>query len=111
MLRAAFKKESLESAITLRNTSDGLRMLSALCTLLNIQYGNDNFKPIMKESFHKITHTNNSVTEKLFEDDLQKKIKDVSKSRKISISNFDDKPSGSGFRGGLSSNLNRNTIL
>jgi hypothetical protein len=28
----------------------------------------------MKESFNKITHTNNSVTEKLFEDDLQKKI-------------------------------------
>jgi hypothetical protein len=40
-------------------------MLSAMCTLLN-QYGKDNFKPIMKESFNNITHTNNSVTEKLF---------------------------------------------
>jgi hypothetical protein len=49
----------------LRKTSDGLRMLSAMCTLLN-QYGKDNFKPIMKESFNNITHTNNSVTEKLF---------------------------------------------
>jgi hypothetical protein len=110
ILKAAFKKESFEPAKNLRKTSDGLRMLSALCTLL-IQYGKDNFKPIMKESFNKITHTNNSVTEKLLEDDLQKKIEDISKSRKISISNFDDKPSGSGFRGSFSSNLNRNTIL
>jgi thymidine kinase len=43
----AFKKESFEPAKNLRKTSDGLRMLSALCTLLN-QYGKDNFKPIMK---------------------------------------------------------------
>lgn len=50
----------------------------------------------MKES--KITHTNNSVIEKLFGDDLQMKIEDISKSGKISISNFDDNPSGSGFR-------------
>jgi hypothetical protein len=76
ILKAAFKKESFEPAKNLRKTSDGLRMLSALCTLL-IQYGKDNFKPIMKESFNKITHTNNSVTEKLFEDDLQKKIEDI----------------------------------
>jgi hypothetical protein len=48
-----------------------------LRTLLN-QYGKDNFKPIMKESFNNITHTNNSVTEKLFGDDLQKKIEDIS---------------------------------
>jgi hypothetical protein len=34
---------------------------------------------------------NNSVTEKLFGDDLQKKIEDISKLRKIIISNFDDK--------------------
>jgi hypothetical protein len=69
-------------------------MFSAMCTLLN-QYGKDNFKPIMKESFNNITHTNNSVTEKLFGDDLQKKIEDISKLRKIIISNFDDKLSGS----------------
>ena len=65
----------------MRKTSDGLRMLSALCTLLN-QYGKDNFKPIMKESFKKITHTNNSVTEKLFGDDLQRKIEQKGEGRK-----------------------------
>ena len=85
----------------MRKTSDGLRMLSAMCTLLN-QYGKDNFKTIMKESFNNITHTNNSVTEKLFGDDLQKKIEDISKLRKIIISNFDDKLSGSRVRGGFS---------
>jgi hypothetical protein len=71
-------------------------LLSTLPRLLWESLDFDNF---MKESFNKITHTNNSVTEKLLEDDLQKKIEDISKSRKISISNFDDKPSGSGFRG------------
>ena len=95
MRKATLKKESFEPAKNLRKTSDGLRMLSAMCTLLN-QYGKDNFKPIMKESFNNITHTDNSVTEKLFGDDLQKKL------RKIIISNFDDKLSGSCVRGGFS---------
>ena len=81
ILKAALKKESFEPAKNLRKTSDGLRMLSALCTLLN-QYGKDNFKPIMKESFKKITHTNNSVTEKLFGDDLQRKIEQKGEGRK-----------------------------
>lgn len=53
----------------------------------------------MNGSFKKITYTNNSVTDRLFGDELQKKIE--VKIRKISISNFDDKPSGSGFRGGF----------
>jgi hypothetical protein len=56
ILKATLKKESFEPAKNLRKTSDGLRMLSAMCTLLN-QYGKDNFKPIMKESFNNITHT------------------------------------------------------
>ena len=112
ILKATLKKESFEPAKNLRKTSDGLRMLSAMCTLLN-KYGKDNFNPIMKESFNNITHTNNSVTEKLFGDDLQKEIEDISKVRKIIISNFDDTLSGScvrggfsGFRGGFSLILN-----
>jgi len=82
----------MNSLVLISDFRDGLRMLSASCTLLN-QYRKDNFKPIMKGSFKKITYTNNSVTDKLFSDELQRKIEDISKSRKISISNFDDKPS------------------
>ena len=36
ILKAAFKKESFEPAKNLCKTSDGLRMLSALCTLLTL---------------------------------------------------------------------------
>jgi hypothetical protein len=80
-------------------------MLSAPCTLLN-KNRKDNFKPITKGSFKKITYTNNSVTDRLFSDELQKMIE--VKIRKISISNFDDKPSGVALEVVFSSTRNKN---
>jgi hypothetical protein len=80
-------------------------MLSALSPLLN-KNRKDNFKPITKGSFKKITYTNNSVTDRLFSDELQKMIE--VKIRKISISNFDDKPSGVALEVVFSSTPNKN---
>jgi thymidine kinase len=41
ILKATLKKESFEPAKNLRTTSDGLRMLSAMCTLNKLSRLND----------------------------------------------------------------------
>lgn len=96
ILKAAMKKATFEPTKNLRKTTDGIRMLAASYTQLN-QYRKDNFKPVLTGKFKKLAYSSNLVTDKLFGDDLQKKIEDIQKSRKISISGFDEKPSGSGY--------------
>jgi hypothetical protein len=56
------------------------------CSQYLNQYRKDNFKPVLIGKFKKLTYSSNLVTDKLFGDDLQKKIEDIQKSRKISIS-------------------------
>jgi hypothetical protein len=78
-------------------------MVAASYTQLN-QYRKDNIKPVLTGKFKKLTSTNNSVTDQLFGDDLQKKLEDIQKSKKINICGFnEDNPSRSGY----SANFNR----
>ncbi|CAC5388760.1 unnamed protein product [Mytilus coruscus] len=105
ILKAALKKNTFEPTKNLRKMTDGIRMFAASYTQLN-QYRKENFKPIMVGKFKKLTYTNNSVSDKLFGDDLQKKIEDIQKSKRISVTGFTgftDKPSTSGY------NYNRNS--
>jgi hypothetical protein len=79
-------------------------MVAASYTHLN-QYRKDNIKPVLTGKFKKLTSSNNSVTDQLFGDDLQKKLEDIQKSKKINICGFnEDNPSRSGY----SANFNRN---
>ena len=104
ILKAALKKETFDPTQNLRKATDGVRMVAASYTQLN-QYRKDNFKPVLTGKFKKLTFTNNSVTDQLFGDDLQKKLEDIQKSKKINICGFnEDKPSRSGY----SANFNRN---
>ncbi|CAG2217231.1 unnamed protein product [Mytilus edulis] len=100
ILKAALKKNTFEPTKNLRKMTDGIRMFAASYTQLN-QYRKENFKPIMVGKFKKHTYTNNSVSDKLFGDDLQKKIEDIQKSKKISVTGFNtgftEKPSTSGY--------------
>ena len=96
ILKVAIKKVTFEPTKNLRKTTDGIRMLATSYTQLN-QYRKDNFKPVLTGKFKKLAYSSNLVTDKLFGDDLQKKIENIQKSRKISISVFDEKPSGSGY--------------
>ncbi|XP_071126837.1 uncharacterized protein [Mytilus edulis] len=100
ILKAALKKNTFEPTKNLRKMTDGIRMFAASYTQLN-QYRKENFKPIMIGKFKKLTYTNNSVSDKLFGDDLQKKIEDIQKSKKISVTGFNtgftEKPSTSGY--------------
>ncbi|CAC5357999.1 unnamed protein product [Mytilus coruscus] len=81
ILKAALKKNSFEPTKNLRKMTDGIQMFAASYTKLN-QYRKENFKPVMVGKFKRLTYTNNSVSDKLFGDDLQKKIEDIQKSRK-----------------------------
>ncbi|CAC5425137.1 unnamed protein product [Mytilus coruscus] len=101
ILKANQKKNTFEPAKNLKKMTDGIRMFAASYTQL--QYRKENFKPIMVGKFEKLTYTNNSVSDKLFGDDLQKKIEDIQKSEKINVTGFTDKPSTSGY------NYNRNS--
>ncbi|CAG2201389.1 unnamed protein product [Mytilus edulis] len=96
----SLKKNTFEPTKNLRKMTDGIRMFAASYTQLN-QYRKENFKPIMVGKFKKHTYTNNSVSDKLFGDDLQKKIEDIQKSKKISVTGFNtgftEKPSTSGY--------------
>ena len=83
-------------------------MLAATYTQLN-QYRKDNFKPALAGKFKKLTFTDNSVRDKLFGDDLSKKLEEIQKSKKINLSGFDDdKPSGSGYSCAQSRNTDTN---
>ncbi|CAC5417745.1 unnamed protein product [Mytilus coruscus] len=99
ILKAALKKNTFEPTKNLRKMTDGIRMFAASYTQLN-QNRKENFKPIMVGKFKKLTYTNNSVSDQLFGDDLQKKIEDIQKSKRISakgFTGFTDKPSTSGY--------------
>ena len=64
-------------------------------TQLN-QYRKDNFKPILTGKFKKLAFAKNSITDKLFGDDLQKKIEDIQKSKNITVAGFSDNTTGNG---------------
>lgn len=74
ILKAALKKESFDPKQNLRKSTDGLRMLAASYTQMN-QYRKTNFQPVPGGKFKKLTFTKNEVTDKLFGDDLPKKLK------------------------------------
>jgi len=108
ILKAALKKESFEPTKNLRKVTDGIRMLAASYTQLN-QYRKDKFKPILTGKFKKLAFANNSVTDKLFGDDLQKKIEDIQKSKNITVTGFSDKTTGNGpYNNKITGNFNYN---
>ncbi|CAC5370796.1 unnamed protein product [Mytilus coruscus] len=67
--KAVLKKNTFEPIKNLRKVTDGIRMFAASYTKLN-QYRKEHFKPNVVGKFKKIIYTNNSVSDKLFGDDL-----------------------------------------